>query len=121
MTLDLTSSYDASFGGVSFMELVDGAFTTPGGDLIEDFALLHIPGGNTSVLQSFGMLAQQLDLSIAINGTTVAALAAKAGTSGTLVYHGGSISARMTGITQPRKDVLGGGTWNMTLKFVKLS
>lgn len=121
MALDLSPIYDSSFGGVSFLELVQDAFTFPGADLSEEFALLHIPGGNTSVLQSFGFQAQQLDLSIAINGSTVASLVAKAGTSGTLVYHGGSISARLTGITQPRKDVLGGGTWNMTLKFVKLS
>lgn len=118
---DLTPYYNGSFRGTSSFWIQDsGPFTEPGADLAEDYVLLRIPGGNITILQSFGSAPRTLDLPIAINSSDLASLVAKQASSGTLVYHGGSIQARMVGMTQPQRDNLDQGTWKMTLKFVLL-
>lgn len=120
MTFSIANYYDASFAGVSFWLQDDGPFSSPGAELEEDFALLRIPGGNTTVLQSFGTLARQVTLPIAIDGSDLPALVAKHKTNGTLIYNGNTVSARLVAISVPQRDNLGHTTWKMTLKFILL-
>lgn len=115
---NLSGFYSGSFRSVGFWVLDEGPFTSPGADLEEDYTLLRIPGGNTTVLQSFGNLPRKVDLAIAINGADLTSLVTKHGTNGTLIYNSNTVQARLVGITQPTRDNADMTSWKMTLKFV---
>jgi hypothetical protein len=103
----LSPLYDSSFAGVSFLELFDDGFGVEP-DTAEDVTLTRIPGGNTTVIQSSGRIAKTLDLPIGAEGSEITSLRGKVGTSGSLVYHAGTVTARLIGVRQVRKAAIGG-------------
>lgn len=113
----LSQYYDGSFSSVSFFEQVDGAFTSAGPDKVEDAAKLRIPGGNTTVVQTFGLLAATFDLPIAVSTAQLTALQAKRGTTGTLVCsHGTFTGAFLDGVLRPTQDTTTDGDWKCVLR-----
>ena len=65
--------------------------------------MIKIPGGNTSVLQSAGRTMPAVTLPIACTGAALASLRGAVGSNGTLVYHGGTVTARLSKVGDGRK------------------
>jgi len=120
VSFDLSNYYDSSFAGVSFWEQYESGYSANEPPVEEEIALMHIPGGNSSVLQSFGRLARRFDLPIAIQVADLATLLTKVGVSGTLVCHLGSISARLTKVDNIRAANRGLNARKATLSFTLL-
>lgn len=97
----LSPHYDGSFGGTGFMEIFDGlAGVEP--DTAGDVSITHIPGGNTTVIQTSGLIAQQIDLPIGVDAAELSALRGKVLSRATLVYHAGSGNARLLKVKNVR-------------------
>lgn len=112
----LSDSYDGSFGGTDFMELYEGlAAVEP--DTALEFSVTHIPGGNTTVIQSAGLIAQTLDLPIGADAADLAALRGKVGTRATLIYHAGSVNARLMKVKNVR-SVYSSGSYAAVLELI---
>jgi hypothetical protein len=86
--------YDGSFGGIGFMELFPNQIAVEP-DTAAEFTATHISGGNTTFIQTAGLIAQTLDLAIGADAAELSALRGKVLTHATLVYHAGSVSARL--------------------------
>ena len=113
----LSQHYNMSFSGVQAWEQTDGAFTSAGPDKVEDSTKLHIPGGNTTVVQTFGLLASTFDLPIAVETAQLTALQAKRGTTGTLICsHGTFTGAFLDGVLRPTQDTTTPGDWKAVLR-----
>lgn len=109
-----TLNLDSSFAGVQFMALWDDAFA-PEPDLKTKDAILEIPGSSNVVYQDFGQAAITFDLRAGV--TSLTAMQAKRGVRGSLVYYGGTVSARLRSITNVQRDAFGLG-WKVTLSFL---
>ena len=110
----LSTYYDGSFASVGFLELFESG-TAPEPDIKTKDAVLEIPGSNNVVYQDFGQGAVLLDLRVAVG--SLASIQAKRGTRGSLVYHAGTVNARLRHITNIQKDFLGFGA-KVTLSFI---
>jgi hypothetical protein len=93
--------YDGSFAGIGFMELYEG-LTAVEPDTAGDVSYTKIPGGNTTVIQTSGLALQQFDLAIGVDAADLAALRGKVLSSGSLVYHAGTRTARLIKLKNPR-------------------
>lgn len=112
----LSDKYDSSFGGTGFLELYEGlAAVEP--DTAAEFSATHIPGGNTTVIQTAGLIAQQLDLSIGADAAELTALRGKVLTRAALVYHAGSVSARLMKVKNVR-SVYSSGSYAAVLELI---
>lgn len=120
MADNLSARYDGSFGGVSFWEQFDNGLSAAEPDIREEATIIHIPGSNNSVIQSTGKIARTLELPVAVMAAQLTSLRAKVGTTGTLVYHAGSASARLTGLSGARKVSLDSDGYLCTLSLVML-
>jgi len=113
----LSQYYNMSFAGIQAWEQVDGAFTSAGPDKVEETAKLHIPGGNTTVIQTFGLQAATFDLPVAVETAQLTALQGKRGTTGTLVCsHGTFTGAFLDGVLRPTQDTTTAGDWKCVLR-----
>jgi hypothetical protein len=99
--------YNGSFGGTSFMELYDGQLAVEPDSGVE-YTTVHIPGGDTIVVQTSGRAPRTLDLPIAVKATELTALHTKANnaTRASLVYHAGTTSARLMKVKDVRSAPL---------------
>jgi hypothetical protein len=102
--MNLSDSYDGSFGGTGFLEIFDGQLGVEPDTGVE-YSVTHIPGGSTTIVQSSGQSADTMDLPIAVEAAELSALRTKArsATRATLVWHGGSQQARLMKVKQVRK------------------
>lgn len=117
MALDFTNQYDGSFAGVPFWEQAPDGFYAPGADALEEVAKIRIPGSDVTEIQTFGLATRTFEKPVAMMAADFAAMAAKRGTTGTLIHHGGTITVFLDGLLQPRETDLGLGIWNVTLRF----
>lgn len=101
--MPFTLQTDASFKGTGFRELYSGGLSPAGLDTEEQIAVVKIPGGNTSVLQSAGRTMAPVTLPIACTGAALASLRGAVGSNGSLQYHGGTVSARLAKVGEARK------------------
>jgi hypothetical protein len=97
---------DASFKGIGFRELYSGGLSPAGQDTEEQITVIKIPGGNTSVLQSAGRTMNPVTIPIACTSAALASLRGAVGSNGSLVYHGGTVTARLTKVGEPRKAAM---------------
>lgn len=112
----LDTYYDGSFGGTSFVELYEGlAAVEP--DTGGESSVTHIPGGNTTVIQTAGLVAKTLDLSIGANTAELRALEGKVLSRATLVYHAGSVNARLMKVKNLRY-VYSSGSYAAVLELI---
>jgi hypothetical protein len=114
---DITELYDGSFKGVQFWEQFNGGFGDEP-ETEEENAIFHIPGGNRTVVQGFGKVAGRLDLVVSVNAAGLTSLRNQVGSSGSLVYHAGTITARLTKVGQPKRAGYGIDAVNTTLSFL---
>lgn len=98
-----TLQTDASFKGTGFRELYSGGLSPAGQDTEEQVTVIKIPGGNASVLQSAGRTMNPVTIPIACTSAALASLRGAVGSNGSLVYHGGTVTARLTKVGEARK------------------
>lgn len=110
----IANAADGSFSGVSFWEQWPNAEAPEPSTTSKD-AVLEIPGSSNVYYQDFGQAAQTLDLEVAVESP--AAIKAKRGVRGSLVYHAGTVTARLRSVTNIRKDAIIGG-YKVTLSFL---
>lgn len=110
----IATAADGSFASVAFLEIWDNA-VAPEPDVKTKDAVLEIPGSSNVVYQDFGQAAVTLELRVAVE--SLAAIQAKRGVRGSLVYHAGTVNARLRHITNIQKDALGVG-FKVTLSFL---
>lgn len=106
--------YDGSFGGTDFWEQTSGGFAAEHTEE-EDAAITHIPGGDKVVVQSAGRAARLLDLPVVVAGAELDDLRDSRGDSGSLVYSGGTRTARLLGIKWRKAW---GDVYQVSLKLV---
>lgn len=110
--------FAASFDGASFLEQAEGGWYAEPDELTIGEAR-HIPGTNTNDFQEDGDDAVTFEMSIGASGSQMSGIRAKRKTSGTLVYHAGSITVYLKDIVNTKKaDGLDG--YKATLRFVIL-
>lgn len=114
----LTDMYDAEFDGIDFLEIYQGAYA-PEPDSGVDFTETKIPGGSKTIIQTAGPGTRKLDMQIAAASTSIAALRSRAdsATRDTLVYHAGSVSARLLQVVNVKKQGVD-DAYLCTLRFV---
>ena len=100
-----------AFDGVSFWE--QGAYY-PGMD-VETEGTLYNLGGGVHTYVDMGKAAGLFSIVVGVEGTQAAALIAKRGVSGTLVWSRGSQTATLLDILPTEADAMDGQT--LTLKF----
>ena len=120
MALDLSPLYNATLGGVGFMEQYSSdGFAAPGADDMQDVALLRIPGGDTTVIQDLGRATRSFDVPGAIEAAGLTALLAKRNATVTLVRASGtSVSVYVQGFADVRRAGHGLDVFNFTIKLV---
>lgn len=107
----------ASFKGNSFSERGQGAQMFDAWSREADISEIHIPGGNTTVIQSAGLSADKLALRIRCTREQMDALRNVVGTSGALVYSYGTRTAFLRSITDPQ-EILDSGLYFATLNLI---
>ncbi len=117
MPPSLTNMYDASFDSNGFVELYNNQLVIEPDTAIET-SITHIPGGNTTVVQSSGLIAQTLDLPIAAEGSIITTLRGLVGSRKTLVTHSGSTSARLLHVKGVQKEYGTYGGYFAVLSFI---
>jgi hypothetical protein len=105
----LTSAYDGTFKSIGFMELYADGVTGAQPDTEEEVTLQHIPGGDRTVLQSAGRLMGSLTVPVGVQGAQLASLRAAVGSSGSLVWSGGTRTARLSKVSGVQKGASTGG------------
>ena len=119
MAYDLSSQYNATLGGVSFMEQYSDGYAAPGADDMQDVALLRIPGSDTTVIQNFGRNTRTFDIPGAINAANQTALLAKRNTTSTLVRASGtSVSVYVQGFADVRVTGHDLAVYEFTIKCI---
>jgi hypothetical protein len=119
MAYDLSGLYNATLGGVGFMEQYGDGFAAPGADDMQDVALLRIPGGDTTVIQDLGRATRTFEVPGAINASNLTALLAKRGQTVTLVRASGtSVSVYVQGFADVRVTGNNLAVYNFTIKLV---
>jgi hypothetical protein len=98
-----SESYDASFKSIGFLELFESSYSSAEQDTEEEIAVQHLPGSNTSIIQSSGRLKTALTLPIAALSSQISSLRAAVGSSGTLAWHKGSQTGRLTKVSGVQK------------------
>ncbi len=118
MTNFLPEYYDAEFDGAEFLEIFQGLYA-PEPDSGVEYSETKIPGGSKTVIQTAGPGTRKLDLPIACAGAQLASLRGKAdnATRDTLIYHAGSVSARLMKVLNVRKQGVD-DAYLATLQFV---
>jgi hypothetical protein len=109
--------YNASFGSIDFLEDHKSGFSPSDAPREVEYNVIHIPGGNTNIVQRVGLKVRELTLTIAADTDDMDDLAGAIDTSATLVYSRGSVSARLVALTD---RVVAGptGIENATAKFI---
>lgn len=109
----------ASFDGATFDERGqgNGTFFPIHGIKIE-VAILKIPGGSKSYLQSLGVPAQPFDLPIKATAAQLDALRGKVNTSGNLAYSFGTFTATLQEVSSPIEIKRGADYYFATLKLL---
>lgn len=93
----------ASFRGTAMMELYSNGATQAESETAEEASVRHVPGGNRSVIQSSGLLQQQITLPVGVTASALTALRGAVGKSGSLVWHGGTRTARLSSVNGVEK------------------
>src|SRR5262245_51673703 len=107
----------ASFGAIEFGE-GQGGRSYPVWGREAEYSLTHIPGGNTSVLQTSGKQADMLSLPIQCTTAQLASLYAAVDTIATLTYSYGTRNAYLTGVTNVEEQLAGKDVYFATLKLI---
>lgn len=90
----------ATFGGVTFGERGGGGGQSfPRHGAQAQTSVRHVPGGARDVIQSGGRQKVQLAMAIRCTASQLASLRGKVGTSSTLAYSGGNVTAYLESIT----------------------
>lgn len=118
MSVSLSNLYSGSFGSVGFMELYESAMSPAEPDVTEDYTLTHIPGGDTTLLQTSGKVATSFELPVACDGAQKNALRSKVGDDDTLSYHEGEISCHLLAVVDIRR-VAGLEIYKLKLRLVQ--
>lgn len=108
----------ASFAGVDFNERGQGAKLFPTWGRKADSAITHIPGGNKTIIDSSGLLADRLQLAIRCTESQLNSLYSKVDTVGSLVYARGTFQAYLDEISDP-VEILASGKFFTTLHFIR--
>jgi hypothetical protein len=107
----------ASFKGNEFSERGQGGQMYDAWSREADIAEIHIPGGNTTVIQSAGLSADKLALRIRCTQAQLDALRNVVGTSGSLVYSYGTRTAFLRNISDVQ-EILASGKYYATLNLI---
>ena len=107
----LSPLYSGSFASVSFFE--QGAWYV--GMDVETEGTLHNLGGGNHIYVDMGQAPGLFEISVGVEATQAAALLAKRGDSGTLVWSRGSQTATLLDIIPTEADAMDGHTY--TLRF----
>lgn len=106
----------ASFDGVTFdQKLGDSPWSSPA-DIELANTDYHIPGGDDNVNISTGRLTRTVDIPFGDNTSTKNSLVGKLGTTGSLVWHEGTDTAKLVGITGLKKHSTA-DEWRGTLRL----
>lgn len=99
----MTITADASFDGAAFREIFDGQLAVAP-DSGTEYATTKIPGGGAYTIDSAGAGPRVLQLPIGATDAQLASLRSKADNAvrGSLVYHAGTVAARLMKVTQVR-------------------
>lgn len=113
----VSAMYNASFNSHSFLEDYKSGFSAVDAPREIEYAVIHIPGGNTNIVQRAGQKVRELTLACAAEASDMTTLAGDLDTSASLVYSQGTVTARLVAVTD---RVIAGaiGVHNATLKFV---
>ena len=103
MSGTIADGYNASFDGVSFMELFDSGYAVEPESGV-DYAVAPV----VNVVQTSGQSSRTLDLPIALAAAQLTSLRTKANsaTRASLVYHAGTVNARLLKIKGVRKQLV---------------
>lgn len=94
----------ASFDSVSFTEkLADGGMWSVESDIELANTDHHIPGTNDNVNIDLGLLTRVVEIPFTETGTVKDSLVAKIGTSASLVWHEGTVTAKLVGVMGLKK------------------
>jgi len=107
----------ATFGNLTFKERGENAQFFPLFGRKAENTVTHIDGGSRNVIQSSGLQADRLSLSIRCTLTELNNLIAAIDTVKTLTWSGGTRSAYLEEVENPR-EILAGGRYFATLKFI---
>ena len=112
-----TVTNDASFDGVGFQELWTDGDGMAEPDEVEVYATRHIPGSDDNDLTTDGLDSTVFEMVVGISASGRTSLSGKRGESGSLVYHAGTITATLVGITRIRWLPVH-NIYRLTLRFV---
>lgn len=107
----------ASFGSIQFGE-GQGGRTYPVWGRAAEYSVTHIPGGNTSIIQTSGKMADRLQLPIQCTAAELASLYSAVDTVQTLTYGYGSRSAYMAEISNVEEQLAGKDLYYATLTVI---
>lgn len=93
----------ASFDGVTFDQKLGDNMWSVASDIELANTDYHIPGGDDNVNIDTGRRARTVDVPFGDNTTTKDNLIAKLGTTGSLVWHEGTSTAKLVGIVGLKK------------------
>src|SRR5687767_3179804 len=89
--------------GITFLERGEGGSSFPGWARAADISTRHVPGGNGSIIQSTGLVADTLSLNVLVTAAQLASLRANTGLSGALSFSDTSATAILMSIGSPQK------------------
>ena len=115
--LHLDQYYDASFDGAQFWEGVNGSGLWIEPDEKTVYSVKKIPGGDTSDVILDGKETVLFELPISAEASALSALRGKRDTSGTLIYHAGTVTALLVGVVNVGKSPHMDG-YTATLQFL---
>lgn len=116
--MDIIDYADGSFKSIDFFIEYEGGLSPSGPDVVEEFTIHHIEHSDDGIFQTNGRITRQLELPVAVTATQYDALTNAVGTpAGTLVYHEGTLTARLVAVRRPRK-VARHDLYKMVLSFV---
>jgi hypothetical protein len=107
----------ASFGSISFSERGQNGQFFPAWSRASKHTVTEIPGGNVSIIQTAGLSADRLQLTIRCTGSQLASLYGAVGAIATLTYSYGSRSAFLAQVDGPA-EILATSKYFATLHFV---
>jgi hypothetical protein len=109
---------NASFNSHAFFESFDGGITSPEHDVVLDYTTHHIPSTNDNAIISLGKTATTTDVAIVYTAAELSALQGDvSATSHTLVWHVGSTTCTLVGVTNARKES-GADVYRATLRVL---
>ncbi len=109
----------ASFRGHAMHEGGNGNTSFPVWSRKARTAVLDLPGANNDIVQRLGRKSDTLEVVVTVTASQLDALMGDVGQSGSLVFHAGTFTALLDGISGA-EEKLTADLYTISLSFIKL-